>query len=200
MQYVDINTLGLVTRQHIAEQYPDTSLPPELDSEILAGLGYAALEHDPEPEIEPGATIEPGQIRLEDGRAIQGWVIIPAPAPEPVDWAAVIAGHRYAAETAGITITGMGVDTGRDSQALITGAALAAILDAGYTVRWKTQSGFVELDADQIIAVASAVRAHVQACFDREAELLAALDADEFTPAMLEEGWPDGSVPAPAAG
>lgn len=200
MQYVDINTLELVTRQHIAEQHPDTSLPPDLDGELLAELGFAVLEHDPHPGLEPGEAVEPGQIRMEDGRAIQSWVIIPAPEPEPVDWAAVIAGHRYAAETAGITITGMSVDTGRDSQALITGAALAAMLDPAYTCQWKTARGFVELGAEQIISVASAVRAHVQACFDREAELLAALDAGEFTPEMLQEGWPGESVPASAEG
>ena len=103
-----------------------------------------------------------------------------------------IASRRWQAETAGTTVSGMPLDTDRDSQALITGAALAAMLDPEYSIQWKTQGGFVELDAQQIIAVASAVRAHVQACFDREAELLAELDAGTLTPEMLEEGWPDG--------
>ncbi|MBD9657486.1 DUF4376 domain-containing protein [Pseudomonas sp. PDM12] len=111
-----------------------------------------------------------------------------------------IAAARFIAETAGITASGRIVDTGRDSQGLITGAAFAASLDPAYVCRWKTPSGFVELDAPTLIATASAVRAHVQACFDREAELLDALADGTFTDSMLEEGWPGGSIPEPAAG
>ena len=87
-------------------------------------------------------------------------------------------------------IKDMPIDTGRDSQAPITGAAVSAMLDPGYSVRWKTAAGFVVLDAQQIIGVATAARAHVQAAFNREAELLEALEAGTFTPEMLEQGWP----------
>lgn len=111
-----------------------------------------------------------------------------------------IAAARFIAETAGISAGGRIVDTGRDSQGLITGAAFAASLNPAYVCRWKTPAGFVELDAPTLIDTASAVRTHVQACFDREAELLDALADGTFTESMLEEGWPDGSVPEPAAG
>lgn len=111
-----------------------------------------------------------------------------------------IAARRWQAETAGITVNGIAIDTGRDSQALITGAAVSAMLDPSYALRWKTPDGFVDLTGDQVIGVATAVRAHVQAAFDREAELLDSLADGTYTEAMLEEGWPDGSVPAPAAG
>lgn len=106
-----------------------------------------------------------------------------------------IAGRRWQAETGGTVVDGMQLETTRDSQALITGAAVSAMLDSAYTARWKTRSGFVDLRANEIIAVASAVRAHVQACFDREAELLSALDDGSFTPEMIEEGWPNESAP-----
>lgn len=124
----------------------------------------------------------------------------PPPAPEPLpDWPALIASRRYEAEIAGTVVSGVPLDTGRDSQALITGAAVSAMLDPGYSVRWKTAGGFVELSAEQIIGVASAVRAHVQACFDREADLLAALDAGTLTADMLQEGWPNEPVPESTA-
>lgn len=113
---------------------------------------------------------------------------------------ASIATRRWQAETAGISVSGIAIDTGRDSQALITGAAVSAMLDAGYSARWKTPNGFIDLEGQEIIAMATAVRAHVQAAFDRESELLEALADGTFTEAMLDEGWPDGSVPAPAAG
>ncbi|MGH8418049.1 MAG: DUF4376 domain-containing protein [Pseudomonas sp.] len=106
------------------------------------------------------------------------------------DWAQRIADRRYQAEVSGTTIEGMPIDTGRDSQGLITGAALAAMLDADYVLRWKTLSGFVELTGSQIIAVASAIRAFVQACFDRESALLDAVADGTITAEMLEEGWP----------
>lgn len=102
----------------------------------------------------------------------------------------VIAGRRYQAESAGILINGMAVATDRDSQALITGAALAASLDDTYTCNWKTGEGFVLLDAKTLLVIAKTVRAHVQACFDREAELLAAVKGGSYTDAMLEQGWP----------
>ena len=111
-----------------------------------------------------------------------------------------IAAARFVAETAGITVGGRFVDTGRDSQGLITGAAFAASLDSAYVCRWKTPTGFVELDAPTLIATASAVRAHVQACFDREADLLDELADGTFTDSMLEEEWPDGPTREPVAG
>lgn len=101
-----------------------------------------------------------------------------------------IAGRRWQAEVAGIDIGGMRIDTGRDIQALITGATVQAMLDPSYALRWKTPDGFVDLTAEQIIGVATAARAHVQAAFNREAELLEALEAGTFTPEMLDQGWP----------
>lgn len=90
---------------------------------------------------------------------------------------AEIAAARYAVEIAGTTVNGVQIDTGRDSQALITGAAVAAMLDDGYSLNWKTTAGFIHLSAPELIAVAQAVRAHVQSCFDKEGELVALVDA-----------------------
>lgn len=106
------------------------------------------------------------------------------PAPPPLTFdeqktqkKAEIAAARYAREIAGTIVNGITLDTGRDSQALITGAALAAMLDEGYSLNWKTAAGFVHLTSPEIIAVAQTVRAHVQTCFDREGELVALVDA-----------------------
>ncbi|WP_257604456.1 DUF4376 domain-containing protein [Pseudomonas sp. UMAB-08] len=115
----------------------------------------------------------------------------PQPMPDPVpDLPILIADRRYTAETSGTTVEGMPIDTSRDSQSMLTGAALAASLDPGYSVQWKTTAGFVTLTSSQILGVASAVRAHVQACFNREAALLAAVADGSITAVMVEEGWP----------
>ncbi|MNC14186.1 hypothetical protein D3C75_619520 [compost metagenome] len=103
-----------------------------------------------------------------------------------------VAMTRYNHEVSGITVAGMAVDTGRDSQGLIAGACLAAIIDPDYVVNWKTSSGeFLPLTAQQIIGVATAVRAHVQACFNREHELVTMIDNNTFLESMLEQGWPE---------
>lgn len=113
------------------------------------------------------------------------------PYPEvALDVPKMIAAKRYQVETGGIIFNGMDIDSGRDSQGLITGAALQSMIDANYSLRWKTMNGFIELTGAQVIEIATAIRAHVQACFDREAELLAAVEAGTFTPGMLDEGWP----------
>ena len=109
--------------------------------------------------------------------------------PEP-DYPVIIAARRYEAEVGGITVLGVPIDTDDRSKLLINGAALEATIDPAYTMQWKKPGGFIELTAQQVIGIARAVRAHVQACFDREAELLAALEAGTLTPAMLEQGWP----------
>ena len=91
---------------------------------------------------------------------------------------AEIAAARYSAEIVGIEYEGNLIATDRDSQALITGAALAATLDSAYTLRWKMENGeFIQLTSSQIIAIAQAVRRHVQECFDKEATLVAQVEA-----------------------
>ena len=123
-----------------------------------------------------------------------GWEkLAAAPEAEPAlapDWPALIAARRWQVETGGTTVEGIQVNTDRDSQALMTGAAFAASLDPEYQIKWKAATGFVDLSAQQIIGVASAVRAFVQACFNREAELLDAVVDGSITAEMLEEGWP----------
>ncbi len=100
-----------------------------------------------------------------------------------------LAASRYKAETSGVTVNGIRIRTDRESQALITGAALQAVTDAEYACHWKTENGFVELAADSILAAASAVRAHVQACFDREAELDRRVAAAQTREELLAIVW-----------
>ena len=100
-----------------------------------------------------------------------------------------IAAARYAAEIAGVTVGGVVVKTDRESQALITGAALKATQDAEYVCTWKAESGFVTLNAGTIIAVADAVRTHVQTCFDAEAAKCAMIDAAQTVEDVEAVEW-----------
>lgn len=105
-------------------------------------------------------------------------------------WFQQIAEHRYRAETAGMVLEGIPVDTDDRSKLLISGAAQRAAREPGYTLRWKTYEGFIDLSAEQVQAMADAVADHVQACFNREAELQAAVADGSITAEMLEQGWP----------
>ena len=97
-----------------------------------------------------------------------------------------IAQARYNAEIAGVTINGVLIKTDRETQAVLTAACLQAYIDSGYSLNWKTGDGtFVSLPAEQIMAFGTAVRAHVQSCFDHEAELLPLIEA-ATTEAELE--------------
>lgn len=107
------------------------------------------------------------------------------------DWHDRIAARRWQVETGGTTVAGVQVNTERDSQALLTGSAFAATLDPAYHIKWKAATGFVDLTGEQILGIASQVRAFVQACFSREAELLGAVADGSITAQMLEEGWPE---------
>ena len=117
----------------------------------------------------------------------------PPPAPTLAELKAAkkteIARARYAAECGGITVSGVTIATDRQSQALITGAALAAQLDPEYSVVWKCAEGFVPLTAEQILTAAQAVRDHVEACFAREAELSAEVDAAKSAKAVKAIEW-----------
>lgn len=102
---------------------------------------------------------------------------------------AEIANARWQAETAGLTLNGFTVATDRESQAMITAAVLQTMLDPSYTVQWKTSAGFIRLTAEQIQAVGVAVRQHVQACFDREAVLLTAIEACKTIEELNAINW-----------
>jgi len=108
---------------------------------------------------------------------------------------AALADRRWRAETGGATVAGMEIPTDAATQAKLTAAAVAALIDPAYSVNWKVATGdFVALDHDQVIALAQGARAHVQGCFDREAALAAQIDAAATPEALaaidIEAGWP----------
>lgn len=135
------------------------------------------------------------------GEVEEGWLYdgeqfvpdVPFVMPEPL--AEVVAAERFSREGTGVTVEGLSIETTRDSQALIASTGLSAVLDPEYRCNFKTATGFVEIGAQQIIAIAKAVRAHVQACFDREKALLEMIAAGTYRDEMLAEGWPDSNTP-----
>lgn len=104
-----------------------------------------------------------------------------------------LAAVRYGAETAGVAWRGWPVATDRDSRpnliAAYQSAAAGLRQDGGV---WKFADGVARpLTNAEVQSMALAVLAHVQRCFDREAELAAQVRAaiipDE---GVIVTGWP----------
>jgi hypothetical protein len=179
---------SLPFRLHLPDGRTRTSLH-ELDETQLAGLGIYPCD-EIKPDIEWTQHHGTPVIEVADGRATATYPVLDYSSDEVAGILEAarerkrseIAAARFEAETAGID----GIKTDRESQALITGAALKAMQDSTYFCRWKGVGGFVELTAPQILAIADSVRSHVQSCFDREAELLPLIEAAE-SPEDLNE-------------
>ena len=163
---------------------PQVSFPSELSDEILAEYGVFPVRDTIKPS---GEVVTQGQPELVNGEWRQTWTVTDFSAEQRK---AMIAARRYQEEIRGITVNGALIKTDHQSQMKMIGAALAARIDPNKVRKWKAGGGFVDIDAATTIAVAQAVDAHVQACFDREAELVAAVDAGTYTSDMLNEGWP----------
>ncbi|MGY5805356.1 DUF4376 domain-containing protein [Rhizobium sp. LEGMi12c] len=121
--------------------------------------------------------------------------------PEPVDLYAYAASKRYAVETGGIIIDGeMRIMTDRASQSLITGAYNYVQANPEVAMKFKTVSGFVELTAGQMTAIANAVGAHVQAAFAAEGEVNAQIIAGSIsTKAEIDAfAWPSNAAASPS--
>lgn len=110
----------------------------------------------------------------------------------PAQLTAYAASLRYAKETGGITVAGVPVATDRASQGMIDRAYSMATRDPSFTTRWKGASGGfgAVLDAPTIIAVATAVGAHVAGCFAREAVVADAIASGTLkTPADIDAAF-----------
>ena len=79
-----------------------------------------------------------------------------------------LAAYRYSKETAGITLNGAVIATDLESQAKINGAWAFAQLNPSILIDWKAESGWIQIDATTITAIAGAVASHVQACYTHE--------------------------------
>lgn len=96
---------------------------------------------------------------------------------------AYLPAYRYQREVGGITVNGITLKTDEDSQRKLTAIKIEAEDDAGYTVDFKAQSGWVTLNATQCIALARAVSAHIKQCFKAER----AVDVSQYTTAAEVE-------------
>ncbi|GEM_PF-866833 len=81
MRFFNKEDMAESTQHQIIANHPEISFPPVITIEHVSGLGYVELEYDPQPSVAPGEQLQPGEIREDGGRYVQGWVVAPAPAP-----------------------------------------------------------------------------------------------------------------------
>jgi hypothetical protein len=92
-----------------------------------------------------------------------------------------LAAYRYEVENGGITVSGVSVQTDRESRGNLTAARILAKEDPAYSTTWKTGGGFVTLDAATILTIAQTVHDHVQKAFNVEAAVTAEIEAGTLT-------------------
>jgi hypothetical protein len=109
-----------------------------------------------------------------------------------------LAERRWRAETGGVAITGFKtrVDTSRESQAMMSGALLAAQYSVVDKFDWKIGPGvWVEITNAQLVTIAFVVAAHVQTCFSNERaienKITAATSIAELNAIDINAGWPE---------
>ncbi|GHE51057.1 hypothetical protein GCM10019059_07820 [Camelimonas fluminis] len=155
---------------------------------LPAGIGPSEAYH-----VDIAASILPCPAEV-----VAGWSVgdgqwsppPPAPAASKADLLAYAADKRWRVETGGITVSGVPVATDRESQSLITGAHAYVQTNPGVTIKYKSGAEFVDLDAATVTALATAVAAHVQACFASEADVAAAIADDTITTTQQVDDWP----------
>jgi len=170
---------------------------------LVAYLGPREEVIDPETGAATGEVVMPGGGAIVEGHvdltpdqvAELAALISPSLDQRKARALAALAARRWQAETGGIIVGGLAIKTDEDTQRKITGAYVKADKDAGFTVQWKVDAGvFVTLDAAIIVAVGDAVTAHIQSCFENEADLstliVEAGDEAALAAIDIESGWP----------
>lgn len=102
------------------------------------------------------------------------------PIPTKADLTAYCADKRWRVETGGIIFNDLPVATDRESQSMIARTFQTMEL-TGQSVKFKTDAGFFEMDLDTMKALSLFLAAHVQACFNTEAEVSEKITGGEIT-------------------
>ncbi len=170
--YVDDN--GITYQDNQPVKSPDgVSYPGNFPKDEIDFLTKVELTE--QPEHNPLYVTDFGVID-----AVQVWEQTPVSAEEKQSILLNhLADYRYKAEVGGIEINGSEIATDRATQSKINSIYIKAKEDPDYTTAWKAKNGFINLDANTIIAIADAVLIHVQHVFMAEATVMQ-LDIDTF--------------------
>lgn len=200
----------------IKKRHPQYSFPESINHQFLGELGYAAVITAPYPSnlradeyavLSDPAIVNGGWVRQytiqqysfsnsvdENGQPVsvqQAKANFAEGVKRQIR--GKLADYRYKVETDGITLQdGTQIKTDRESQATVTGAYATSLLNPSVVIDWKGANGWVQINAAQIAAIATAVTSHVQSCFSKERQLSQKLDTltpDEIFAFNIEAEW-----------
>lgn len=195
---------------HLSDQLditPDLTLPAVMRRLAHVSLPAAPSDEDllpfgiyrqrvQAPTLLPYQTLERQGMGVVGSEMVITCVAVDLPlADAKADALARTKALRKSHETAGTMFMGMQIATGVEDIAKVAGAESGlAKKPAGTTVSFKTDSGFVALDLAAVQAVGVTIYDHIQACFAREAQLVAAIESAPDLAALravaLDDGWP----------
>ncbi len=98
--------------------------------------------------------------------------------------------YRQKIEFGGFTMPdGTFLETAREDQRKVDAAVMGVERNPETIINFKTTSGYIQLNAEQMLGIGQAMFEHVQACHTRERELTEALKLDINTD--ITTGWPE---------
>lgn len=188
------------TTNDLRLDYPHVSFPADMTGENMESFNCYVVESTIPPTYSRFAKIRELSPTLENGVWKQTWESTPIPDEDLIhvrnELKTAITKHRYQVESGGIVVGGNRFATDRESQIKYVAVAfeLSYSDPQTYSITWKTEDAqFVVLNLAEMVAVVGAVRTHVQACFNKEAEYHALVDSatrSELEVFDFSAGWP----------
>lgn len=175
--FIKLNETGLpagdvVTIDGIRLANPSTSVPQQPSDEQLGELGYGRFKYIDYPSVDEFSVVSIGDFEQdENGVWFQKYIV----ADLSLEAAKAIlrkrvGERRWAAESGGITIGGILVDTSIEAQNRISSVVLNGTRVGMENINFKSPNGtFNTITMTQMTAIADAIAAHVQHCFTAEA-------------------------------
>lgn len=182
------------------------------------GVEIFPLEDGTRPTLTPGDYILNPTYTVNEDRTkvIKGWDVGTTSLEKyKADFKKQLGALRYEIETSGVDMGSTVIDSSRDSQSMINSAytkltrKVADLVAAGTEeaearttnlIQFKAETGWAEMSLASIEAIVDIVGDYVQACFTREGEISALIDAAEthqdvqdISKTEFKTGWPKES-------
>ncbi|MHB8808972.1 MAG: DUF4376 domain-containing protein [Desulfobulbaceae bacterium] len=203
MAYIDLTTNQYpISEKDIREMNPNTSF-----TEPFSPEGYAVVFSTPQPTTtctQIAREIAPVQdpVKLTWGQAWEVVDLVLTPAElaallekQKAEKCAALAAYRYVVEVGGLQLpNGMKIATDDRAKTLIAGAQIDATAHPSILTDWKTEEGWVRIDAATVATISAAVAGHVRACYVNERIHCEAINAlatvAEVAAYSYSTGWP----------
>jgi hypothetical protein len=171
---------------------PSVSFPSNWSGGIINDNEYVIVAYTDQPQTNIGWTIKETVPVYENGWK-QSWTTEMLPIEVLKH---VVSAKRYEVEVSGTVVANNKYATDRESQTKYVAVALDISQSNAETwsIKWKTSDNtFINLNASEMLSVVSAVRQHVQNCYNKEFEyynLIDTANSSVLETTDFSAGWP----------